>query len=529
MMSYQSMLVVLLIIAAGFSIDLLMAHKYYRLIEGMRGRELFLAWLRQRGWLLAAAGAGYLLFVGASICLNLLQPNFLPPARLGFVTALLNRAAVMTPNRIALILLLFILMGCAMDLFIAMRSYSGPDNLHGWRAFLSWLRQRFWYLTGASLLYLGFAWLCVFTDLVQLPGLRYENNRYVVSAANYLKQKNYRAAVLELRNALQKNRDDQETRLVLAKTLMILKDFTAAEREYRTVIAADAASFDSRFGLGYLLLATGRREPALVELRLATRLKPAAVEPHLLLAGVYRADGDYPQAVRECSQVLAVNQGEERARSLLVATALAGGLYNVALLEAEIGVKLAPEDMTHRIAQALALRGLGRVREAEGVLRGAALAHPDAAEPWFILASLFTGRRDFGAAINSYEDGLKRDSKNVSAMNNLAQLLADYGHDNRRAHELAAYVNWKEPGNGAYADTLGWILVKEGKPSQALPLLRRAVTVLPGRAETHYHLGVALLKSGNPAVGRGELTRALGLSGTFDGAVKARTLLKGKG
>jgi Flp pilus assembly protein TadD len=68
-------------------------------------------------------------------------------------------------------------------------------------------------------------------------------------------------------------------------------------------------------------------------------------------------------------------------------------------------------------------------------------------------------------------------------------------------------------------------LFQQGKIGEALPFLKQAVTGMPDNPVHRYHLGAAFLKSGNQVAGRKELETALRISGTFEGAAKARALL----
>jgi len=58
-------------------------------------------------------------------------------------------------------------------------------------------------------------------------------------------------------------------------------------------------------------------------------------------------------------------------------------------------------------------------------------------------------------------------------------------------------------------DTLGWVYYKRNQPQQAIPLFQQSVQKSPADAQFHYHLGLALLKSGDSAKGRAALQRAL--------------------
>jgi predicted Zn-dependent protease len=110
-------------------------------------------------------------------------------------------------------------------------------------------------------------------------------------------------------------------------------------------------------------------------------------------------------------------------------------------------------------------------------------------------------------------------------MNNIALLIADHGYELERAADLASRLYTHYPKDPAVVDTMGWVLFKQGKLDQALPLLRFAATGAPNNPVHRYHYGAALLKVGQTAAGRKELETALKISRDFDGAAQARALL----
>lgn len=517
------MLFMVLGLLAGFGADLLFALRYYGVKRGIRGREAIKRWAGQRVWVLVGAAALYLVFAWVIFFTDLIH---LPGMR--FEGKEFVFSSLLTPRKIALLTALLFLGGFAADFLLARRYYDEKRGIRGWRAIRYWARRRVWFLGSAATLYLVFSGLLIFTDLIRLPGVRHETNSYVVSAGKYLKERKYPEAALELRNALRKNPDDTEVRLTLARTLHTMGRLKEAEPEYQAVITANAASFPARFGFAQLLLSTQRIEPGLAELREAIRLQPAMVEPHLLLAQILRRKGDYHQALEECRLALAAKPDHKEARELFLSIAVEGRFFAAALPEAEAGRKKYPEDVKLLAWQTLALQGLGRTGEAETLLKEAAAGNRQAAHPWLLLGDSFYQRKEFQAALQCYEEVLKREPDNATAMNNVASMLAGNGTDLNRAHQLAAYLNWKYPGNPAYADTLGWVLLKRGEAAESVPYLRRAVARQPKNPELRYHFGAALLKAGNQAAGRKELAEALRISGDFAGADTARMLLGGK-
>ena len=92
------------------------------------------------------------------------------------------------------------------------------------------------------------------------------------------------------------------------------------------------------------------------------------------------------------------------------------------------------------------------------------------------LALLHERRGEHAAAIDAYEDLLRRNPDEDRAANNLAMLLVAHRSDRaslERAWQLAARFSTST--NPAYLDTAGWVLVKRGEVGPALRLLEQAV------------------------------------------------------
>jgi tetratricopeptide (TPR) repeat protein len=129
------------------------------------------------------------------------------------------------------------------------------------------------------------------------------------------------------------------------------------------------------------------------------------------------------------------------------------------------------------------------------------------------------------AAIKRYEDVLALDSRASVAANNLAWILAERGQDLDRALQLAQTAVAASPDTPEILDTLGWVYYKKDLPQLAIPLFQQASEKGPSVPEYHYHLGLALLKSGDNLKGRASLQRALDLKPNPRVAAEIRRVL----
>lgn len=139
------------------------------------------------------------------------------------------------------------------------------------------------------------------------------------------------------------------------------------------------------------------------------------------------------------------------------------------------------------------------------------------------LAEEFVARGDAGRAIDQYERAIQGERPNAMALNNLAWLYHEKG--DARAMETAKRGYTAAPQVAAIADTYGWILVKAGKVSEGLPILKKAVADSRSQPDIRFHYAAALAEAGQKEAALGEL-RELERSGAkYPSAVDAQKLL----
>lgn len=121
-------------------------------------------------------------------------------------------------------------------------------------------------------------------------------------------------------------------------------------------------------------------------------------------------------------------------------------------------------------------------------------AHPADLEARAVLADAATRRGDLAAAAEHYRSLLDARPKDVVTLNNLAWIYHKIG--DARAVGLARNAVELAPQSAAVNDTLGWILVEEGKAAEGLKFLEAAITQQGASAEIRYHHAAALAQTG---------------------------------
>lgn len=204
-------------------------------------------------------------------------------------------------------------------------------------------------------------------------------------------------------------------------------------------------------------------------------------------------------------------------------------------LEAE---KLLQEKLKRNPKDALAYALLARLyadqgkdAEVEMTYRNGLSALGDNLQLMVERAKFYVVKRDFGKAIDAYQEIVNEFPENDEAANNLADLLVTHQADDKEsiARALALVERFKDSPNAAVQDTYGWVHLKSGDLEKALPALKRAVEVAPKDAAVRYHLGAAYQQHGDTSAAISELEKSLALAqeqGVFFEIERAKALLK---
>lgn len=127
--------------------------------------------------------------------------------------------------------------------------------------------------------------------------------------------------------------------------------------------------------------------------------------------------------------------------------------------------------------------------------------------------------REFQRALNDLPAG---HPMRPIAQNNLALLYAQTGDGRalataREAHQAAGSVP-------AIQDTYGWLLVRNGRAEEGLPLLQSAAEALPASPEVRYHYAAALAATGDEGAAGVLLADLLASDQPFEGRSDAEKL-----
>ena len=179
------------------------------------------------------------------------------------------------------------------------------------------------------------------------------------------------------------------------------------------------------------------------------------------------------------------------------------------------------------LRQASALSASGDRAGSTKLLQDLQASHPDQPPVLLALAEQDLAAGALQSARSRFAALLKLQPENEVALNNIAWIERRQGNlDDARLHATLAYRLAPTP---QVADTLGAVLLADGRSADALPLLRQAGDALPHDPEVQFHLAQALTKGGHADAARAVLKPVLEGGARFDERDAAERLMQSLG
>ncbi len=328
----------------------------------------------------------------------------------------------------------------------------------------------------------------------------------IVMTQYLLSKGDMNGALAVAREAVNANPDNPEALNLLGSTQLTTGDRANAVTTFTALTKKASQSPDAFMRLALAQIANRDLDAARLTLQKALQLKPDHLESQDALLSLELSANKPEAAMKIARQIQAqfpnspvgyVREADIHLEQKQIPQAIKS--YEKAM---DKGAGSAGLTKLHR-AYVLA----GNTKMAEQRLDGWLKQHPDdlnvrshAAEYY-----MFAGR--IPDAIVQYEAIQRQRPDNALILNNLASLYQR--QKDPRALTTAEQALKLAPDNPAIQDTVGWMLVEQGKASRGLELLSKAAAAAPKVGLIRYHHAVALARSGSPEKARQELQQVL--------------------
>ncbi|MEM7042803.1 MAG: XrtA/PEP-CTERM system TPR-repeat protein PrsT [Pseudomonadota bacterium] len=281
---------------------------------------------------------------------------------------------------------------------------------------------------------------------------------------------------------------------------------------------------------GDLSLRFGQSETAKLAFERLARLAPDDPDPHVALAQAAYQLGDVEAFKAGIESALAIDPGHRAANGMLFDMLMeadapkaveamidrleaADPVFGTELLAAfhlrsgrpDEGIEVmkaaaaAQENavFAHRLFSLR--RQAGDVDGAIAGLRAWLIRQPGDAAAMDLLGDAFIERGALRVGLRYYEQALKLSGDNPFLLNDVAWVRQELGMANAEEVAQRAYAIAPLP---EIADTLGWIMVRQGKADTGLPLLREAFQARSANPDIRYHLAYTLSETGDEEAAR---------------------------
>ncbi len=361
-------------------------------------------------------------------------------------------------------------------------------------------------------------------------------------AVDLRKAGQFQAALDVYQELVKDEPSDAESYLRMSNIYTQLRDFAKARAAADKARAIEPNNLEVRYNEVAILESEGKMPEAIARLKeiLDTTAKKnyskEERENRILLldrlSGLYRVNDQTEPAVETLRQIGEIDHEKDGAIAAeIIVTYRLGRDLPKAQREAEAALKKWPEDRALRVSHAEVLADLGQTDAAaaemkklldgkgdrEIYLELAAQVYDkgrkfdeeakalDAAEKLsvgkedkiavlFQRGAMYEKMKKIDLAEAEFRKILEIDPDHAATLNYLGYMLADRNVKLAEALQLITKALDKDPNNGAYLDSLGWVYFKMNRLPEAEENLRQALQRTPRDATVHDHMGDVLLR-----------------------------------
>ncbi len=347
----------------------------------------------------------------------------------------------------------------------------------------------------------------LFLAVLALPGpasakIEPEVSRaYYEKALGHVKDGKLRAAVIELKNALQRDPQNGEARLLLGETYVRLGDGGAAEKELRAARRYGISPERTVVPLGRALLLQGRLEELLSEVTAAAAPPAQAQAVALLRADAQAGLGRFDEARSSYEAIVQSHPEAPRAYLGLARLDLQARQFEAADKQAAAALARDPELTEAYVVQAEARRLQGEVEAALPLFRQAIDGKPPSATrlraQLGLASSLIALQRDEEAEAELQE--LQASAPKVPLASYLRALIKLRAQDYEGARQLLDAAAPELDGFVPAQFLFGIVYFADDELETARAWLRRHLRAQPQNLQARKILAAALLRLNSPA------------------------------
>jgi tetratricopeptide (TPR) repeat protein len=360
-------------------------------------------------------------------------------------------------------------------------------------------------------------------------------------AGNLIRENKYEEAVSALEASASDDPGDPEPWMMIMQIEMQLGNLPKAREAATKAAAADPENTDVLLNEVALLQAEGKPKEAIKSLQgvldktakrtYTAEQRQARIKQLGQLALLNRIMDQPAESVVAYREIVTLNpEMEADVEADIIDTLRGGKKLPEAQKEADAAIKKFPMDRNVRIAKATLDADMGRVDPAVADVRklldgsddrriyltiaelyqkgkrwnDGAKALDEAEklskdqdeklDVWFARGAMFERQKNIPQAEAEFRKVLKVVPDHAQALNYLGYMLTDRNTRLNEALDMIQKAVAREPSNGAYLDSLGWVYYRLGRYAEAEQQIKRAVDLNPGDPTMQDHYAEALMQ-----------------------------------
>lgn len=327
-------------------------------------------------------------------------------------------------------------------------------------------------------------------------------------------QQQWEQALKSVTDILQIDKKNGPARMIEAAALMGEGRYDQAREVLEAVRQANPNAPDIDFSLGMVAMKQGKMAESEAIFRKAYNANPKDARGLVGLVEVIAAQGHFDQAIQFLQTELAKDPKRTDLQMALGNLAVRAGNFDLAIAQFQAVLNELPKDSKARgdvyFRLGVTLRRKGDLNSAIPVLYKAREALPANTLVIGELALALQSAGRIQEARDAYEQAIKLNPEDGTALNNLAYLIAESGSgDLDQALTYAQRAKQVAPNLSEVSDTLGWIYLKKNMSDNAMDIFQGLVNQKPANSTYRFHLGMAYAQKGDKPKALLELQKAL--------------------
>lgn len=324
----------------------------------------------------------------------------------------------------------------------------------------------------------------------------------------YIKLGRYDDALRTYRDLIERNPNDLRALVAFCEIYAKQKDWNNFEATVNDLFVNPGFSKEDKLNIGYLYIERAEKDTAMLKpteivmLRLQ-KAYPNEWQPYWFLSIIYLREQNYAAAIPQLQRLTTIKPDFAPGWENLGIAYLTTDETTSAINTFKSALKnVSKPSFRLKVLLGTSLNQAYRDSESVRILTEALseMETEDTSsivQAYTTLALSYDRLKRYDESERSYETALIYDPDNALVLNNLAYSYSERNKELPRALDMAKIAVAKEPNNGAYLDTVGWIYFKMGNYQEAKIWIEKAV--LSGRESPAVleHLGDVYFKLGD--------------------------------